>query len=80
MEEQLRVRKKEILSSLRVPKGWVAIRQDLEAVEHKTKSGIFIPKSAAIDDADVRTRLKDDEVHDVDVLGKVKNHHCCIFQ
>ena len=63
MEEQLRVRKKEVLSSLRVPKGWVAIRQDLEAVEHKTKSGIFIPKSAAIDDADVRARLKDDEVH-----------------
>lgn len=63
MEEQLKVRKKEVLSSLRVPKGWAAIRPDLEAVEQKTKSGIFIPKSVALDDVDVRVRLKDDELH-----------------
>ena len=69
----MKVRKKEVLEDLKVPKGWVAIKQDLEAVEHKTKSGIFIPKSAALDDVDVRNRLKDDEVHPYSGIVVVSN-------
>ena len=63
MEEQLRVRKKEVLSSLRVPKGWVAIRQDIIEVKSSTKSGIFVPSSVALDDFDVRNRLNMEEIH-----------------
>jgi len=63
MEEQLKVRKKEILSSLRVPKGWVAIRQDIIEVKSSTKSGIFVPSSVALDDFDVRNRLNMEEIH-----------------
>lgn len=63
MEEQLKVRKKEILSSLRVPKGWVAIRQDIIEVKSSTKSGIFVPSNVALDDFDVRNRLNMEEIH-----------------
>ena len=63
MEEQLKVRKKEVLSSLRVPKGWVAIRQDIIEVKSSTKSGIFVPSSVALDDFDVRNRLNMEEIH-----------------
>lgn len=63
MEEQLRVRKREVLSSLRVPKGWVAIRQDIIEVKSSTKSGIFVPSSVALDDFDVRNRLNMEEIH-----------------
>ena len=63
MEEQLKVRKKEVLEDLIAPIGWATIRPDQEAIEQKTKSGIFIPKSAAVDDVDVRLRLKDDDLH-----------------
>lgn len=63
MEEQFKVRKKEVLEDLEAPIGWVIIRQDLEAIEQKTKSGIFLPKSVALDDADIRVRLKDDDIH-----------------
>ena len=63
MEEQLKVRKKEVLEDLVAPIGWVAIKQDIIEVKSSTKSGIFVPSSVALDDFDVRNRLNMEEIH-----------------
>ena len=63
MEEQLKVRKKEVLEYLVAPIGWVAIKQDIIEVKSSTKSGIFVPSSVALDDFDVRNRLNMEEAH-----------------
>lgn len=63
MEEQLKVKKVEKVEDLVAMVGWAIIKQDEEELEQKTKSGLFIPKSVALDDVNIKSRLNSEEKH-----------------